>query len=242
MAWLQQLLPSSPKSGTEQEARETIRKSTAAFSLKVIQSEGNTGQAMDSIALQDAQVSLRPRLSVRTILVIAVLAAFTIFITWRARVLETTLEQPTNVNIPAPDFWASTPDGRTVSLADFRGQKKVVVIFWASWCAPCRFEMDAVNWFYKRNHSPSSDFEILAISVDLDTKEAANFAAAQKLSFPVLLDPSERVAKAYEEKGIPTMFIIDKKGKITYGHLGYDRSISLARELGIEEKSTEGEP
>jgi len=197
---------------------------------------------MDSIALQDTQVSLGPRLSVKTIPVIAVLIAFTLFITWRARELETRLEQPTNVNIPAPDFWAATPEGRTVSLADFRGQKKVVVVFWASWCAPCRFEMNSLNWFYQHNHTASSDFEILAISVDLDTAAATKFAIALKLSFPVLLDPSERVARAYEERGIPTMFIINKKGKITYGHLGYDTSISLARELGIEEKSTEGGP
>ena len=197
---------------------------------------------MDSKALQDTQVSLGTRLSVRTILVIAVLIAFTLFITRRARELETLLEQPTNVNIPAPDFWAATPDGRTVSLADFRGQKKVVVVFWASWCAPCRFEMNSLNWFYQHNHAASSDFEILAISVDLDTAAATKFATALKLSFPVLLDPSERVARAYEERGVPTMFIIDKSGEITYAHVGDDSSMNLAHELGIEEKPTEGEP
>lgn len=198
---------------------------------------------MDTIAIKEAEESGRPGFSVKAFVLIAVLAAFTIFITWRARLLETTLEQPTNVNTPAPDFWAATPDGRTVSLADFRSQKKVVVIFWASWCAPCRFEMNALNWFYQRNHTASSDFEILAISVDLDTEEATNFATAQKLTFPVLLDPRERVAKAFEQKGLPTTFIIDKKGNITYGHVGYDdRSIpQLARELGIALKqSTEG--
>jgi hypothetical protein len=48
---------------------------------------------MDSIALKDAEALVRPGLSVKTILVIAVLAAFTTLITWRARVLETTLER-----------------------------------------------------------------------------------------------------------------------------------------------------
>jgi peroxiredoxin len=76
----------------------------------------------------------------------------------------------------------------------------------------------------------------------LDTAAATKFATALKLSFPVLLDPSERVARAYEERGVPTMFIIDKSGKITYAHVGDDSSMNLAHELGIEEKPTEGEP
>ena len=183
-----------------------------------------------------------PEHFIRTVLFVAILAAFTTFITWRARVLETSLEQPTLVNIRAPDFWASTPDGRTVSLADFRGRKNVVISFWASWCAPCGAELSALNKFYQSNHTASSDFEILAISVDLDTAAATHFAIAQKLIFPVLLDPSQRVARAYEEKGLPTMFIIDKSGKITYGHLGHDSSMNLARELGIDERSIERKP
>jgi peroxiredoxin len=174
---------------------------------------------------------------VKTILVIAALAAFTIFITWRARMLETSLERPGNLNTVAPDFWASTPDGRTVSLADFRGKKKVVVTFWASYCAPCRVELPALDRFYQSNHTASSDFEFLAASVDLDTKEATNFATALKLTIPVLLDPGERVARSFEVKGIPTTFIIDRNGKITYAHVGFGDSFmhDLARELGIDE-------
>ena len=185
---------------------------------------------------------IRPGLSVRFIVGVTALAAFTILITWRARVLETTLEseseQPALVDKPAPDFSASTLDGRTVSLADFRGQKKVLVSFWASWCGPCRMEMPGLVKFYQSNHRASSDFEILAVSIDEDTKDAADFATAQKLNFPVLLDPKGKVAKAYEVDSIPTMFVIDKDGKISYGRIGYDSTMEyrLAHELGIKEK------
>ena len=202
---------------------------------------------MDSIALKDAEALVRPGLSVKTILVIAVLAAFTTLITWRARILETTLEreseQPVLVDKLAPDFSASTLDGRTVSLADFRGQKRVVVTFWASWCGPCRLEMPGLIKFYQNNHSASSDFEILAVSIDEDPNDAADFATAQKLNFPVVLDSKKKMANAFEVDGIPTMFIIDKDGKITYGHAGYDMTMEyeLAFKLGIKEKKpTEG--
>jgi peroxiredoxin len=202
---------------------------------------------MDTLALNDAQAPDKPRLSVPAILGIAVLAIFTVLLTWRASLLETRLlresEQPELVEKPAPDFSALTLDGRAVSLADFRGQKKVVVAFWASWCGPCRLEMPSLIQFYKNNHSDSSDFEILAVSIDEDPKDAANFATAMKLNFPVLVDPRQKMANAYGVEGIPTMFIIDKAGKVIFGHAGYDTTMEyqLTRELGITaKKGTEG--
>jgi peroxiredoxin len=197
---------------------------------------------MDTITLNDTQAPVRRELSTKVILAIGFLAALTILLIWRASVLETRLiresEEPALIDKPAPDFSASTLDGQTVSLADFHGQKNVVVSFWASWCGPCKLEMPAMIKFYKANHNSSSDFEILAISIDEDTKDATDFAAAQKLNFPVLLDPKQRVAKAYEVEGIPTLFVIDKNGKIIYGHQGFDMAMEyqLTRELGIKQK------
>jgi peroxiredoxin len=201
---------------------------------------------MDTLALPNAPAPGRPRLSAPAILGIAVLAIVTVLLTWRASLLETKLEdereQPELVSKLAPDFSASTLDGRMVALADFRGQKRVVVAFWASWCGPCRIEMPTLIQFYKNNHSDSSDFEILAVSIDEDPKEAQSFASAMKLNFPVLIDPRQRMANAYGVEGIPTMFVIDKAGKVIYGRAGFDATmeIGLANALGITLKSTGG--
>ena len=185
------------------------------------------------------------RFSATTLMAILVLAAFTIFITWRASMLEASLKQPRLVHMQAPNFWATTPDGRTVSLADFQGKKKLLVTFWASWCGPCHLELTALNQFYKLYHSDSSDFEILALSVDLDPASATRYATEESLGFPVLLDPTERVERDYETSGLPTMFLIDRNGEIVYSQAGFDnvnivgpKSIKslMARELNINLK------
>ena len=202
---------------------------------------------MDAALQNDAPVLRRLGPSAKTVAGLLLLAAFTVFITWRARVVERTLqeqsEEPALVDKPAPDFSAATPDGRIVSLAEFRGQKRVVVSFWASWCGPCRLEMPVLTKFYQDNHTASSDFEILAVSIDEDPRDAAAFAAAQKLKFPVLLDPLQKMAKAYEVEGIPTMFVIDKDGKITNGRIGYDLGLEWRLKIALrirDQKRTEG--
>jgi peroxiredoxin len=201
----------------------------------------------NTLALTKAASSGGPRLSAPAVLGVVVLALLTILLTWRASILETALqrqsEQPELVDKPAPDFSALTLDGRTVSLADFRGQKKVVVSFWASWCGPCRLEMPSLIQFYKTNHRDTSDFEILAVSIDEDPKAAADFATAMKLNFPILVDPDQKIANAYQVEGIPTTFVIDKDGKVIYGRAGYDATMTfqLASELGIKDnKNAEG--
>lgn len=222
---------------------------------------GSSPNAMDTFVLPDPQqpdsqqhgsrqddapAPDRPKVSAAAILGIAALAVLTVLLTWRASLLETRLaeerEEPELVGKSAPDFSALTLDGRTVALSDFRGQKQVVVAFWASWCGPCRMEMPTLIQFYKNNHSDASDFEILAVSIDEDPKEAANFASAMKLKFPVLLDSTQKMAKAYGVEGIPTMFVIDKAGKVIHGHEGFDATMEfrLAGELGITLKAAGG--
>ncbi|HXY16085.1 MAG TPA: TlpA disulfide reductase family protein [Terriglobales bacterium] len=171
---------------------------------------------------------------------IASLAIFTLFITWKAKALEKHLrergEASALVNKPAADFTLPSLDGELVSLADYRGKKKVVLSFWASWCGPCRMELPVLADFYKRYHKGSSDFEILAISIDDDREAAEAYAAKAKLPFPVLLDPDSKAADLYSVDGIPTVFIVDTQGKIIEGITGMNPAIEvqLALRLGIK--------
>lgn len=179
------------------------------------------------------------KLSAAQIAGIVAVAAFTVFITWQAKKLETKLsglsDTAVMVGKQAPAFSLPSLSGNEVSLANYRG-KKVVVSFWASWCGPCQVEMPELRSFYNQYHKANSDFEILAVSLDDDRADAAKFARNEKLPFPVLLDLTSRTADAYSANAIPTLYVINEEGKVVYGHVGYDpmMEFQLARQLGIK--------
>ncbi len=174
---------------------------------------------------------------------IAALAIFTLFITWKAKSLEKRLHEGSEasalVNKKAGDFSLQGLDGQTVSLADYHGKKKVVVSFWASWCGPCRLELPVLADFYRKYHKDSSNFEILAVSIDEDRADAEAYASRAKLPFPVLWDPANKAADVYSVEAIPSMFVIDSNGTIVYGNTGMDAAmeVRLAMQLGIDLKS-----
>jgi cytochrome c biogenesis protein CcmG, thiol:disulfide interchange protein DsbE len=180
------------------------------------------------------------KLSPPQVLGIAALAIFTLFITWRAKSLEKRLHERNEasalVGKKAADFSLPALDGQVVTLADFRNKKKVVVSFWASWCGPCRLELPVLADFYKEHHKDSSDFEILAISIDDDRAAAQAYATNAKLPFPVLLDPDSKAAGAYSVEAIPSMFVIDSNGTVVEGDTGMDMAmdVRLAMRLGID--------
>ncbi len=110
----------------------------------------------------------------------------------------------------APEFTLSGLEGQEISLSEYRG-KVIFMNLWASWCGPCHREAPALQSYYE---SYGGKFEILAVNVGETEVEARGFVNQYGLTFPVLLDPTERVSKLYELRGYPTTYIIGRDGVV----------------------------
>ena len=121
------------------------------------------------------------------------------------------------VGQPAPDFEATTPDGKTVHLSDFKG-KAVWITFWASWCPPCRAENPDVQAAYVAHQADG--LVVLAVNLGEDTTTVQQYAQRTGLTFPIALDPPTQIAASYHVMGIPSHFFIDANGILIDERLG----------------------
>jgi thiol-disulfide isomerase/thioredoxin len=120
---------------------------------------------------------------------------------------------------PAPSFQLSGRGGKTIDLAQFKGQV-VMINFWATWCGPCRTEMPLLEDIYKK-YKPMG-FTMLGVNVEPDAAGAEAWLAKQKpVTFPIAFDTDSKVSKLYKVAGMPSTIFVDRKGNVREIHRGY---------------------
>jgi peroxiredoxin len=134
---------------------------------------------------------------------------------------------PVQAGQPAPELRFASLAGDTVSLSSLRG-RVVLLNVWATWCTPCRWEMPAIQRLYQR--LGERGLVVLAVSEDDagapggaaggTLSDVAPFVRENRLTFPVLLDPRGRTPQLYGIAGLPTTFVIDRRGRIVRKVLG----------------------
>jgi len=121
--------------------------------------------------------------------------------------------------LTAPGIELRDMNDQPVSLASLKGQV-VIVNFWATWCPPCRREFSSMERL--RKIMTDRPLVVLAVNEGESTDVIEAFTATQDIppKFPILLDQAGDAMALWAVRGLPTTFIIDKRGRLAYRAIG----------------------
>src|SRR5579875_2651322 len=150
------------------------------------------------------------------------------------------------VGDPAPDFTLPDADGKSVSLADYRGRKVVVYFYPAAMTPGCTKQ--ACDFRDSLASLQAAGYSVLGISPDQPAK-LAKFRDRDAVTFPLLSDADKATLSAYGAYGEKTMygkkvtgvirstFVVDEDGKIAlaqYAVKATGHVAKLRRDLGLD--------
>lgn len=117
----------------------------------------------------------------------------------------------------APSWELRTLEGEALNSRNSRG-KVSVLVYWASWCAPCREEIPSL--IALRNEFPDSDLEIIGVSLDENRHSIETFVKAHGINYTIARN-NESLNKAFGPvRYIPTIVILDREGNVQQRYTG----------------------
>ena len=125
------------------------------------------------------------------------------------------------VGKPAPDFTVTDVEGVSFTLKDYL-DKVVLLDFWATTCGPCIGEMPKLKRIYDTYNDQG--FDVIGISLDGDESDMHDFLEKCQLPWRQIYNGKDgNLKKLYQIRGIPSLWLIDRQGKvISYKARGYE--------------------
>jgi peroxiredoxin len=124
----------------------------------------------------------------------------------------------------APSWQFVNYQGDSITLTESLN-KATVIVFWHPACAPCRAELPQLETLY--TNYKNDGLTIVALDVTSSREEGIKFATSNELTFDFLLADMD-VASAYGVSATPTLFLVDRQGRIVEEYRGHH--------YGLEEK------
>lgn len=138
------------------------------------------------------------------------------------------------VGLPAPAYAAVDMTGDSVSLSRLRG-RPVLLNIWATWCAPCKEEIPYLERLHTEHEG--AGLEVIGVSVDArgEEEKITGFAQEMGMSYPIWLDPGERVSTVFLALGVPASYLIGRDGILLWRHLGVLRDTNAEFKAALAE-------
>ncbi len=97
-----------------------------------------------------------------------------------------------------------------------------IISFWATWCAPCIKELQAIDAKYSE-WQEKYNVKLIAVTIDdsRNVKKVKPKVLGEGWTYEIILDENQDLARAMNVNNPPMTFIVDGEGKIVYSHQGY---------------------
>jgi cytochrome c biogenesis protein CcmG, thiol:disulfide interchange protein DsbE len=136
----------------------------------------------------------------------------------------------------APDFSIRDPEGVPYHFAEEKGKRAILLVFWSIFCEPCRFEMPIVQKVHTRHKD--SGLDVVAIALDGEPLKGSvlGFVRQEGYTFKILIDEMDskemfKAADPYGVAGTPTIYLIDRAGRIAFAKSGRLKEEELEKAL-----------
>ena len=142
---------------------------------------------------------------------------------------------------PCPSATLKTLEGENINLKDVLEEGKITIVsFWATWCSPCKKELNAIMDYYEE-WQEEYNVELVAVSVD-ETRSLSKVKPMVETlgwEYRVLLDPTKELQTVANVTSVPFTMVIDGHGNVVYEHTGYNTGDELELEGLLKELSEE---
>ncbi len=120
-----------------------------------------------------------------------------------------------------PDMTLKNLDGQDIRLQDISKNQIIVISLWATWCVPCKNELDAINDVYDK-WQKETNVKLYAISVDdaRTVRRVRPMINGKGWDYEILLDTNNDLQRALGASTVPLTLVV-KNNKILYRHSGY---------------------
>lgn len=126
-------------------------------------------------------------------------------------------------NKTLPGISLKDVNGNMVNIQEYGKSGKITVIsFWATWCAPCKKELENISQHYDE-WKKEYNMQLIAVSIDnaRNIAKVKPYVDGQGWDYEVLLDSNEELKRAMNVATVPFTILVDKNGNIVYTHQGY---------------------